>query len=751
MKTKDGGSLFDFSRQKFLSQNGPLADRMRPRCLDDFVGQERIVGPGRLLRRAIRADQLSSLILYGPPGSGKTTLARIIANTTKADFITLNAVLSGVKDIREAIDRARNRLGAYSTRTILFIDEVHRFNKVQQDALLPHVENGTVIFIGATTENPYFEVNKALLSRSRVFELTSLDNQDLLQIAKQALADPERGYGQKHVQPEDGALEHLVEMANGDARALLNALELAVQTTEPDEEGKIIIDQRVAEESIQKRAVLYDKDGDAHYDVISAFIKSVRGSDPDAALYWLAKMVYAGEDPRFIFRRMLILASEDVGMADPQALQVVMSAAQTYDYVGMPEGRFALAHACVYLATAPKSNSLFAFFTALESVAKEKEGEVPNHLKDASRDGEDLGHGRDYLYPHAYRDHWVAQQYLPTSLQGRVFYQPSSIGYEEKIKNQVDRTREEQLAVFLEQRAAEANMQNEKFFGDHLHTPGRIRNQWLKRTLEGSGKRLGEIRDTMYRLSGCQRDSLVLVLEDPTGLLTWEGVRHAPMGAVYSLLKDGEVAGALRARVANLEVLERPRIVEGSLDILAELVAEEKGLRFDVLLARGMRSTLEANRDCLTEVSQYIVPSGRLVFSEVLPRWNQRLYKLLPEGCLSPEVVRKLSEAEEAIYRDSELDWCEPGSLQKLFSAPTCKPVEIIRETVTSDTHISRADVENWFTPRGKGEKKSYSLHLAQTMNKHDIELVKRAFQSHLADRVVSWSSLVVYCVLSKL
>ena len=442
MKNDSEPSLFDYSRRSFLAENAPLADRMRPRVLDDFCGQEKIIGPGRLLRRAIQADQLSSLIFYGPPGSGKTTLARIIANTTKADFITLNAVLSGVKDIRAAVEQAQTKLGGVNRRTILFIDEVHRFNKVQQDALLPHVENGTVIFIGATTENPYFEVNKALLSRSRIFALTTLANEDLMQVAKQAIADPDRGYGKLVISFEDGALEHLVEMANGDARALLNALELAVQTTDPGEDGVIAIDRAVAEESIQKKAVLYDKDGDSQYDVISAFIKSIRGSDPDAALYWLAKMVYAGEDPRFIFRRMLISASEDIGMADPHALTVVSSAAKTFDYVGLPEGRFAMAHACVYLATAPKSNSLFAFFSALESVGKEKEGEVPDHLKDAARDGEDLGHGRDYLYPHAYRDHWVAQQYLPSSLQGRLFYQPADTGYEKGIKGQVERRRD---------------------------------------------------------------------------------------------------------------------------------------------------------------------------------------------------------------------------------------------------------------------------------------------------------------------
>ncbi|MDD5675798.1 MAG: AAA family ATPase, partial [Chitinivibrionales bacterium] len=383
--------IFEQHKNSIIKKNAPLADRMRPRTLDEFIGQEHILGPGRLLRRAITIDQLSSLIFYGPPGTGKTTLARIIANTTAAQFLSINAVLAGVKDIRDAIEAAQQTLALHGRRTILFIDEVHRFNKAQQDALLPHVENGVVIMIGATTENPYFEVNRALVSRSRIFALKSLTEEDLRAIAVQALTTPERGYGALNVSIEEDALAHLVKTANGDARGVLNALELAVETTAPDAQGIIRIDRAIAEESIQQRAVLYDKDGDAHYDTISAFIKSLRGSDPDAALYWMAKMVYAGEDPRFIFRRMLILACEDVGMADPQALGVVASAAQAFDYVGLPEGRYHLAHACLYLATAAKSNSSMAFFDALAAVGREVTEDVPNPLRDASRDKEGFG------------------------------------------------------------------------------------------------------------------------------------------------------------------------------------------------------------------------------------------------------------------------------------------------------------------------------------------------------------------------
>jgi len=444
--------LFAAAASARQRRNAPLADRMRPRTLDEYVGQGHILAKGSLLRRAVEADRVTSLILFGPPGTGKTTLARIIANTTRKHFASLNAVLAGVKDIREQVAGAQERLRLHGQGTILFVDEVHRFNKAQQDALLPHVENGTVVFVGATTENPFFEVNKALVSRSRIFELQTLSEDDLRAVVAQALADAERGYGALDVAIDDDALDHLVHTANGDARSLLNALELAVETTEADPAGVVRVTLAVAEESIQQRAVLYDKDGDAHYDTVSAFIKSLRGSDPDAALYWMAKMIYAGEDPRFVLRRMMIFACEDVGLADPNAVREAVACMQAFEFVGMPEGRFMLGQLCVYLATAPKSNSNFAFFTALEHVAKEQTLDVPNPLKDASRDKKGLGHGEGYKYPHAYRDHYVPEQYLPGGMQGTYFYEPSDQGYEARLAARLDALRQRDAEESLEKR-----------------------------------------------------------------------------------------------------------------------------------------------------------------------------------------------------------------------------------------------------------------------------------------------------------
>ncbi len=428
-----------------MKTEAPLAERMRPRNLEEFVGQRHIVGPGRLLRRAIEADRLfSSIILWGPPGTGKTTLARVIANHTRSHFETISAVLDGKPRLRQVIDEAINRRELYQKRTILFVDEVHRWNKAQQDALLPHVENGTVILIGATTENPYFEVIGALVSRSRVFQLRPLDDQDVQTLLERALADPERGYGTRTVRLDPDACQHLVRVAGGDARNALNALELAVESTPPDEEGVIHITLEVAQESIQRRAVLYDKDGDAHYDTISAFIKSVRGSDPDAALYWLAKMLYAGEDPRFILRRLIILAAEDIGLADPMGLVIASSAMQAFEFIGLPEGVFPIVEATLYLATAPKSNTATHYFKAFQLIEQEGKVEVPDHIKDASRDAVALGHGQGYRYPHEHPGHFVPQQYLPREVLGTYFYNPSRQGYEAQVAERLERWRNAQ-------------------------------------------------------------------------------------------------------------------------------------------------------------------------------------------------------------------------------------------------------------------------------------------------------------------
>ncbi|MGK5090949.1 AAA family ATPase [Deltaproteobacteria bacterium TL4] len=444
--------LFEQAAEQRQQSEAPLAARMRPRTLDEFIGQENIIGKGKLLRRAIEADRLTSIILFGPPGTGKTTLANVIARTTHSHFETLNAVLAGIAELRKVVDSAKERAKFHHLRSILFVDEVHRWNKAQQDALLPHVENGTITLIGATTENPYFEVNSALVSRSRVFQLSVLKDEDLRRILQQALADPERGYGRKKVKLEEEALLHLLQVASGDARNALNALELAVETTPPDEEGCIHIDLGVAEESIQQRAVLYDKDGDAHYDTISAFIKSIRGSDPDAALYWLAKMLYAGESPRFILRRLLILAGEDIGLASPMGLVVTAAAAQAFEYVGLPEGIYSIVEATLYLATAAKSNSTSAYFKAHQHVEKKDAGEVPDHLKDGNRDRNTLGHGQGYVYPHAHAKHFVGQQYLPQELLGTYFYNPSQEGYEARIHQAVAQWRQAQeQALSLEE------------------------------------------------------------------------------------------------------------------------------------------------------------------------------------------------------------------------------------------------------------------------------------------------------------
>lgn len=428
--------LFEYMREQSKEDESPLASRLRPKTLDEVVGQQHIIGKGKLLYRAIKADKLGSIIFYGPPGTGKTTLAKVIANTTSAEFLQINATSAGKKDMEEVIEKAKNNAGMYGKKTILFVDEIHRFNKGQQDYLLPFVEDGTIILIGATTENPYFEVNGALISRSVIFELKSLQTKDIKELILRAINDKERGMGSYNARIDDDALEFLADMADGDARAALNAIELGILTTDRGVDGVIHITLGVAGECIQKRPVRYDKTGDNHYDTISAFIKSMRGSDPDAAVYYLARMLYAGEDIKFIARRIMICAAEDVSNADPQALVVAVSAAQAAERLGMPEARIVLAQAATYVASAPKSNSaIMAIDNAMASVQNEKISGVPNHLKDAHyKSAGKLGHGDGYKYAHDYPDHYVKQQYLPDELVGRKFYMPSENGYEKNIR-----------------------------------------------------------------------------------------------------------------------------------------------------------------------------------------------------------------------------------------------------------------------------------------------------------------------------
>lgn len=439
--------LFDYMRETTYKKESPLADRMRPTTIEEVVGQKHIIGKDKLLYRAIKADKLSSVIFYGPPGTGKTTLAKVVANTTSSDFVQINATSSGKKEMEEVVSRAKDNLGMYGKKTILFIDEIHRFNKGQQDYLLPFVEDGTVILIGATTENPFFEVNGALISRSQIFELKPLSIDDIKDLITRALTDEEKGLGIYKADIDEDALEALADICGGDARHALNAIELAVLTTDAGDDGKVHITMSVIEDCVQRKVVRFDKNGDSHYDTISAFIKSMRGSDPDAALYYLARMIYAGEDPKFIARRIMICASEDVGNADPQALQVAVAASLTVERVGLPEGQYALAQAASYVATAPKSNACCGYFEALDEVRRSGSLPIPPHLQDAHYKGaEKLGRGTGYKYAHDYPNNYVKQQYLPYELTGREFYHPSGNGYEVKIREHMARIKREAIA-----------------------------------------------------------------------------------------------------------------------------------------------------------------------------------------------------------------------------------------------------------------------------------------------------------------
>ncbi|MEE8590834.1 MAG: AAA family ATPase [Spirochaetia bacterium] len=747
-KRPQNNELFDQANPRGEGEQ-PLAARMRPRSLDEFAGQEHILGHGRLLRRAIQADQLSSLIFCGPPGTGKTTLARVIANTTRSHFDSINAVLAGVKEIRQGTAEAEERRKLYGQRTILFVDEVHRWNKAQQDALLPWVESGTIVFIGATTLNPFFEVNPALISRSRIFQLECLRPEDLYAIAERTLADKERGYGGLDVRIDEEALDHLVDVSGGDARILLNAIELAVETTPdhfpPTDEQSIHITLEIAEESIQRRVVLYDKEGDYHFDTISAFIKSLRGSDPDAALYWLARIVYAGEDPRFIFRRMLIFASEDVGLADPNALVVTQAAAAAFERVGLPEGRFHLAQAVLYLSTAPKSNTSLAFFDALDVVEKEQAGEVPTHLKDASRDKEGFGHGEGYLYPHAYREHWVAQQYLPDALQGKIFYQPSDRGYEAKIRENVRRRREEQL---------EAMIEVERRGGEVLtfSKGGKTRDLWLERAVSRVSEQLSAIRKAIFASLSLARHHLVLDVRAGEGLLTWEALRQVPEGGVWSVSEDQAGASLLQSKAQALSDLERPRVLVGALKELPELLVErgEGEVRFDAAVGRNALFRQEDKLSCLAGLAAVLRPGALLSLAEIVPSQGMRLSDLLDLQSESEEFRHKLGQAENEIYTDPEnplLNW-NPEDFCSLVESAGFRVLRSESRRMADNRTIRTEDIERWLVPpKGKQSQHpgSYASQASQVLSSAELKRLRQICLDQLSGREVDWQSTVLF------
>ena len=751
-----------FANANSQSKESPLAARMRPRNLDEYIGQDHIVGKGRLLRRAIQADQLTSVIFYGPPGTGKTTLAKVIANHTKSNFITLNAVLTGVQNIRDAIKAAEEHRNLYGHKTILFVDEVHRWNKSQQDALLPWVENGTFILIGATTENPFFEVNKALVSRSRVFQLKPLTNDDLRKAVQNAIQDKERGYGRWNVQFEEGALEHLIETANGDARSLLNALELAVETTpeqwnpnaricQPPENSTIYISMETAEQSIQKKVVLYDKDGDYHYDIISAFIKSLRGRDPDAALYWMARMVRAGEDPHFIFRRMLISACEDTGLADPHALGVVESCARAFDRIGMPEGRYMLAQAALYLATAPKSNSSMAFFDAIASVEAE-DAEVPNHLKDSSRDTEGFGHGAGYLYPHAYRDHWVAQQYLPDTLTGRVFYTPGTQGYEGQIRQEILSRRELQIASILEEATGEGssdemiNPMGDWWEAEHLKhgtvktgenltfSPGgKKRDEWQRRLDSGKAQALLDLRNFTVDFASVSRHSRNLVYGADDGLFLWELWRKSPEGFTAGICKSTEGKKILEQYARTLEEIERP--------VLATSLEEFSDVIFDFVFFRNPVTTKESFADFAEKVNKLkqLYPESKIIISQKIPAKAQCLASLIrgffPQKSNLIDKVEKLEK--EFFTTKSEISWNENDFINSLSKTEDDK-INFVEKDIIEKRRITEQEIQRWFNPNS-----SYAKFISENLTQNEFEEFHALLQQACTETIFDWHSVL--------
>jgi putative ATPase len=723
--------LFSHHRDQSLAQLAPLAERLRPRSLADFVGQEAILGPGRLLRRAIHADRVGNVILHGPPGTGKTTLARIIAGCTRAHFTSLNAVLAGVKDLRSEVDAAKERFAHHGLRTILFIDEVHRFNSAQQDALLPWVENGTVTLIGATTENPYFEVNKALVSRSRLFRLEPIEPPALRRLLQRALSDPEQGYGGRPITVTTEAEAHWLDVANGDARSLLNALELAVESTEPDADGRISIDLTIAEESIQQRAVLYDKQGDAHFDTISAFIKSLRGSDPDAALFWLARMLEAGEDPRFLFRRMLIAAGEDVGLADPQAVVVVEACAASFERVGLPEGLYPLAQAALYLASTEKSNSTLGIFDALKVVRQAQKQQVPTHLRDAHRDGQAFGDGQGYRYPHAYVEHWVAQQYLPAALQGQVFWQPGALGWEGQRQGLLRQRRAAQLAAVAEQQEELG-----AFLSSSPKDP--LLQRWLARQAAAEGERLDLLRQRFWGDCHLGRLDRVLVLQARSLLWALDPIREATEGEVWITVERPDELERLEAQVQILDPLVRPQLMVVSPDhplALQDLI--QPGGRFECIVGRqpafptdGGTKTLE----WVAALSALATPGARLrlLFSQPRIGPASALLSLLRSpGGATPAIPPLLDRAGVIEAQGLQQQALFPPAW---VSALEHQGWQLQQREWEESLELPLVDrlLERWFGPRVP-----YRASLvAAGFSTKELETLRTLFSSHLGARL---------------
>jgi putative ATPase len=652
------------------------------------------------------------------------------------------------------------------------VDEVHRWNKAQQDALLPWVENGTVILVGATTENPFFEVNRALVSRSRIFQLKPLGKEGLMETARRAVADLERGYGKWRISFEDGALEHLVEVASGDARSLLNALELAVETSPshwpPPGDETIHISMEAAEESIQRRAVLYDRDGDYHFDTISAFIKSVRGSDPDAALYWLAKMVRAGEDPSFIFRRMIILASEDVGLADPHALGVVISCAEAFDRIGFPEGNFPLAHACLYLATAPKSNTAMAFFDALKEVDRE-DAEVPNHLRDASRDAESFGHGEGYIYPHAYRDHWAAQQYLPSALRGRTFYIPSIVGYEGKMRSVVLQKRELQAAVVLgsEQGGASSADDPSVADGELLTWSAQAKGKegWFKRLESGRSALLLSDRNAIFNAASPSRHARILIPMANDGLLLWESLRRCPEGLSAALVNSETAREALLRFATTMDQIEQPEIAV--MEDEALLPSPQKAGEwfsssvFDHILIRELRLFSKPGKSATEPASPAIAFSRMATDAQVLlesggslvllcspPPLGERISRILREECggFIPDasLSEKLQQAEEAFFspsskedeashKQSEWNWDASTLSRAVESAGFTVKIETVDQK--EDRLIGSKDIDAWFDRK----KSRWGAFMEKTLDSGDFSRIENALRQRFQAGPLPW------------